>query len=129
MLWQLEADVNKSQQSIVDEFVQVFASGSETGQFDASASQALYLRNGPRLTEWLQPKPGRLVARLQELRESGDAKAVVEHACLSIYGRLPNDDELPRLTAFLDAFGDDSLSGIQALTRSMLCSAEFRLNH
>lgn len=125
--WRLEAEVTKATAGEVAAFAKVFISGNETGAFDATASQALFFRNGAKLTAWLTPRQGSLCERL--LAHEQDLSVAVREAYLSIYSRPPTKSEASLAVDFIQGFESDRLAGLQALVRAMLCSAEFRLNH
>ena len=123
--FQLEQEVDAELRKHVTVFVEAFASESEQSGFDATASQALFLMNDPLLTEWLEPTDGNLLDRLLRLPNDSIAREVY----LSALTRAPTDTESQAVARFLDLFGDDRQPGIQELVRTILCSAEFRLNH
>ena len=124
--WDMEAAVTKAWSSEVAAFAKVFISGNETGAFDATASQALFLRNGDKLTAWLTPAQDNLSQRMFAYKDTAGA---IEEAYWAVYGRQPNADERELAVSFVDEFGPLRLTGYQTLVRAMLCSAEFRLNH
>jgi len=124
--FQLEQAVHDELQAHVDVFVEVFASTNEPSSLNATADQALFLMNGALLAEWLEPAGGNLSDRL--LAHS-DRSKMVHELYFGTLTRAPTDTEIRFVIEFLDSFGDDQKSGIQELIRTILCSAEFRLNH
>lgn len=108
----------------VKQIVAVFATGAP-GSFDATANQALFLRNGTQMGSWLAPRAGNLVGRLQSLKTSQE---VAEEAYLSVLSRQPSASERDTVIAFVDA-EKDRTAAIQQLAWALLTSAEFRLNH
>ena len=82
--------------------------------------------NGALLSGWLKPAGGNLCDRL--LRCS-DRNALVHELYFSTLTRAPTEAEIESADEFLLSFGNDEKSGIQELVRTILCSAEFRLNH
>ena len=124
--FQLEQAVHDEVQSQVDVFVEVFGASNEQRGLNATADQALFLMNGALLSGWLKPAGGNLCDRL--LRCS-DRNALVHELYFSTLTRAPTEAEIESADEFLLSFGNDEKSGIQELVRTILCSAEFRLNH
>jgi hypothetical protein len=112
--------------SHVDTFVSIFGvQGVQTSQFDASANQALFLRNGPLLQSWLTPKGQNLTARLQVL----DASQLAEELYISVFSRPPEAEEVRQIMQFLEDNQAHRETAIRQLVWAALSSAEFRLNH
>lgn len=106
----------------VTPFVRAFGSPAGTAaSFDARMDQALFLANGPTVRNWLAPRPGSLLGRLQKL--SGEP--LVEELYLSTLTRLPDADERQEALAFLARRRD----GHADLAWALLASTEFRFNH
>ena len=124
--FELEQAINGEVQPHIDAFVKTFASNNESRQFDATANQALFLMNSPLLDVWLQPSKNNLVARLQSIQEFA---ALADELYLSIFSRHPNEFEVSAVQHFLNSFAGERVQGLQEITRTLLCSAEFRLNH
>ena len=124
--FEVEQAINGEVQPHIDAFVNTFASNNESRQFDATANQALFLMNSPLLDVWLQPSKNNLVARLQSIH---DIAALSDELYMSIFSRHPNEFEASAVQHFLNSFADKRVQGLQELTRTLLCSAEFRLNH
>lgn len=110
--------------SEVDAFVKVFQTqGIQTSIFDASANQALFLRNGSLLQSWITPKRG-LTAKLAKL----ETPRLLDELYLSVYSRFPGEDEILKLREFIDKQNDRE-AAIADLVWASLVSEEFRFNH
>ncbi|MBC8355961.1 MAG: DUF1553 domain-containing protein [Planctomycetes bacterium] len=125
LLWQEEA-LHDSLKSHVDTFVGFFGvAGIQTSQFDASANQALFLRNGAELQNWLEPSGQRLTAHLATL----DGPQLVDEFYFSVFSRPPNAEEVQQVTMFLEEYKENRDAAIEQLVWAALSSAEFRFNH
>ena len=110
----------------VDTFISYFGVvGIQTSQFDASANQALFLRNGALIQTWLAPSGKRLTARLNNL----EAPQFVDEFYFSVFSRPPYDDETKRMMQFLEQNKGNRDAAINQLVWAALSSAEFRFNH
>jgi len=108
--------------------IAIFASqfglvGVQTSRFDASADQALFLRNGSLLQSWVNSSYG-LAAQLQKL----ETDQVAEELYLSVFSRFPSQSEEEQIRTLL-AESKDPKSLIQQLVWASLVSAEFRFNY
>jgi hypothetical protein len=111
----------------VKPFVTAYASApGTTASFDATLDQALFLANGPLVRGWLAPRPGNLTDRLAKL-PTDDAR--VEELFLSVFNRLPTDDERKDVTAYLSSRTADRAKAVEEIVWAMLASVEFRFNH
>jgi hypothetical protein len=93
----------------------------EAQTFDARMDQALFLANGPTVRSWLVSRPGSLLARLEKL--SGPALA--DELYLSVFTRLPDDEERKEVADFLAR----RPKALADLAWGLLASTEFRFNH
>lgn len=100
--------------------------GAQTSQFDASANQALFLRNGPLVQSWLVPSKNNLTARLKKLKTSDQ---IAEELYLSVFSRHPNKMEKAQVAAYLNETQAQANQGLQQLVWAALASDEFRFNH
>jgi hypothetical protein len=124
-LWQ-EESLHDALRSNVDMFVELFGVvGVQTSQFNASADQALFVRNAAVLQTWLQPSGNRLTARLKTL----ETQQLIDEFYFSVFSRPPTAQELEQLSRFLEDNSDNLESAIGQLVWAGLSSAEFRLNH
>ncbi len=124
-VWQEEA-LHEALKGHVKTFAGIFGvPGVQTSQFNASANQALFLRNSSLLQSWLAPSGQNLTARLKEL----DGPPLVEEFCLSVFSRRPEAEEVQQITQFLEDNRADRETAIRQLVWAALCSSEFRFNH
>lgn len=124
-LW-LEETLHDALKSQVDTFVSFFGvAGIQTSQFDASANQALFLRNGALLQSWLEPSGQRLTAHLKTL----DAAQLIDEVYFSVFSRPPDAEEIQQVTQFLAEQHENPDAAIRQLVWAALSSAEFRFNH
>jgi len=75
---------------------------------------------------WLNPRPGNLIYRLERLT-NGDA--VAEELYLSVFTRLPSEEERKEATDFLASHAQNRTAALQDMAWALLASAEFRFNH
>jgi hypothetical protein len=98
----------------------------EGQQFQATLDQALFLRNGPLLRGWLQPRPGNLADRLGRLH---DPAAVAGELYLGVLTRPPTVEEAGEVAEYLKGRTADRTAALGELAWALLASAEFRFNH
>jgi hypothetical protein len=123
--WQEEA-LHDALKRHVDTFVSFFGvTGIQTSRFDASADQALFLRNGTVLQGWLKPSGQRLTAHLKTL----ELPLLVDEFYFSVFSRPPTAEELEQVTLFLKDQKDNRDAALGQLVWAALSSAEFRFNH
>ena len=124
-LWQEEA-LHDALKGHVDTFAGLFGvAGIQTSRFDASANQALFLRNGTVLQNWLAPSDNGLTAHLKTLKPP----QLVDEFYLSVFSRPPTAEEAEQVTLFLKQNQDHLETAIGQLVWAALSSAEFRFNH
>ncbi len=124
-VWQEEA-LDGALKGHVNTFAGLFGvQGVQTSQFNASANQALFLRNSPLLQSWLAPSGQNLTARLEGL----EGPRLAEEFCLSVFSRPPEAEEVQQITQFLEDNQTDRATAIRQLVWAALCSTEFRFNH
>jgi len=125
-LWQEEA-LHGALNRNVTAFITTFGFvGAQSSRFDASADQALFLRNGPLVQSWLVPSGNNLTARLKKLKTSAE---IAEELYLSVFSRLPEQAETEKVAAFLNDNKEQSQQALQQLVWAALSSDEFRFNH
>lgn len=125
-LWQEEV-LHGALKGSVTTFVTTFGIvGAQTSRFDASANQALFLRNGPLVQSWLIPSGNNLTARLMKLESSA---AITEELYLSVFSRFPTEVESEQVTKYLGGNKKPLQQDIQQLVWAALSSDEFRFNH
>ena len=122
-VWQ-EKSLNKALRAHVATFAGVFGNqGVQQSRFDASADQALFLRNGDLVQRWVALKNG-LSDRLAAMKDT----ELAEEFYLSVFSRMPNPDEAKLIKEMLE-HSDDRKAQIRQLVWAGLASAEFRFNH
>jgi hypothetical protein len=101
--------------------------GQPEGQsFQATLDQALLLRNGGTLRNWLAPRPGDLADRLGKM---ADDRALTDELFLSVLTRLPTDEERQTVTLCLKERPKERAATLQDLAWALVNSVEFRFNH
>ena len=101
--------------------------GQPEGQsFQATLDQALLLRNGGTVRNWLAPRTGDLADRLGKLT---DERALTDELFLSVLTRLPMDDERQTVALCLNERPKQRAAAIQDLAWALVNSVEFRFNH
>lgn len=94
--------------------------------FEATLDQTLFLTNGATLRDWLTPRPGSLIERVNGQKDAG---LVAEELYLSILTRMPDEVERKEVADHLARRGNERLAALQDLAWALLTSAEFRFNH
>ncbi|MDG2127362.1 MAG: DUF1549 domain-containing protein [Fuerstiella sp.] len=124
-LWQ-EETLHNALKAHVDTFAGLFGVvGIQTSRFDASADQALFVRNGAALQSWIASGSGQLTSRLNMLQPPD----LIDEFYFSVFSRPPAIGEIHFVTQFLEQQPDDRESAIRKLVWAALSSAEFRFNH
>jgi hypothetical protein len=124
-LWQEEA-LHNALKSHVDTFAGLFGVvGIQTSRFDASANQALFLRNGTALQSWLAPGDRRLTSHLHTLK----TPQLIDDFYFSMFSRPPTTEEIQFVTLFMEQHQDDREAAIGQLVWAAISSHEFRFNH
>ena len=100
--------------------------GQPQDDFFATVDQALFLANAGDLLSWLGPSGENLTARLLNL---DDSKALSDELYLSVLTRMPTDEEVRSVDAYLAARKDDRSKAVTELAWALLTSAEFRFHH
>ncbi len=109
-------------------FVGVYSNppGEAEVDFSPSMGHALFLMNDPGLLAWLKPKSGNLVERLSKL---SDSPAIADELYISALTRLPTDEEIEEVDAYLVANNSRRIEALGELVWALISSAEFRMNH
>jgi mono/diheme cytochrome c family protein len=95
-------------------------------EYNATLQQAMFLSNNPLLDGLLKPQGENLTARLEQI--SGSRQKASE-AFLDLLGRLPDDEELAKAAAYLDARSERPEAAVKQLAWVLIASPEFLLNH
>nr|MBC8290608.1 hypothetical protein [Planctomycetota bacterium] len=100
---------------------------ARTADFTSSAGEALYMSNNETLQKLIEAHDEQGLAwQLGQLKES---RPLVRKAIREVLSREPNDDELKRLSGWLDEQADDRTKVAGQLLWVLVTSAEFRFNH
>ena len=100
------------------------APGQPQGDFYASADQALFTANGSAINSWVAPAGDNATERIIRI---ADNRLAAEELYLGILTRMPTEEEVQEVTAFLTQRTDRSKAA-QDLVWGLLSSAEFRFN-
>jgi hypothetical protein len=126
---QIEQTTYDKLQGAVGSIVTLYGAGSGQPQNDffATIDQALFMANGGPLKGWLAPGGGNLTERLGKMTDTGK---LVEELYLSVLTRLPTEEEVADVGAYLNERPKEKRSAaIQEIAWALLTSAEFRFNH
>lgn len=113
----------------VRQFVRIYGVGAGQPQveFFASAEQALFVSNGSAVNGWTAPGGDNVTARMLRAKEPAD---VAEELYLGVLSRLPSDEEIAAVAAYMDERPEDQReAAARELVWGLLTSAEFRFNH
>ncbi len=117
-----EETIYASLGGLIPTFTRVFGGNpGEAQTFDARMDQALFLANGPTVRSWLISRPGSLIARLEKL----SGAALADELYLSVFTRLPDDEERKEVVDFLAR----RPKALADLAWGLIASTEFRFNH
>ena len=119
----VETKVTAALKRPLEDIVTVFASQNTALKFTASANHALYLINGPEISQRLATGEGYLI---DALLASDDDAAMIEQLYLHMYSRKPVPAERKYAQEFIATAGEGKQIAVQELMRTMLCSAEYR---
>jgi hypothetical protein len=102
------------------------AAGQPQGDFFATADQALFAANGGSINGWVAPAAGNVTERITKQE---DPKAAADELYLSVFTRMPTDEERVEVANYLKDRAQDKGAAAQELVWALLNSAEFRFNH
>lgn len=114
-------------ESHVATFAQYFGViGVQTSQFDASANQALFLRNSALIQGWVH----QLAERLSKL----EGLPLAEEFCYRVFSRPPTATEAAQWTGYVEGEPSEGEPNtretrLRELVWAAITSAEFRFNH
>lgn len=94
-------------------------------EFAPSVKGALFLSHDSAVLGLLEKKDGNLIDRLSKL----EAAAAIDEMYLSVFARLPHDDERAEALEYLSAKATAKDAALQAYVWSMLSSSEFAISH
>ena len=102
------------------------AAGQPQGDFFATADQALFAANGGSINAWVAPASGNVTERIIK---NEDPNTAADELYLSIFTRMPTEDERAEVANYLKDRAMDKPAAAQELVWALLNSAEFRFNH
>ncbi|HWA97323.1 MAG TPA: DUF1549 domain-containing protein, partial [Pirellulales bacterium] len=94
--------------------------------FAASLDQALFFGNAGVIDGWIKATPANLADRLQKATTD---RALAEELYLSVFARMPSEDERARVRQYLESRKKDRPLAIEEMIWALLSSNEFRFNH
>ncbi|MGY8771326.1 MAG: DUF1549 domain-containing protein [Pirellulales bacterium] len=110
------------------DFVAAFSNEAKDpeSEFKASVKGALFLLNGDRYLQLLEPQDGNLVDRLSKI---GDSSELADEIYLSVLTRKPTQEEIKEVDDYLAENSERRAVAIGHLAWAMLTSMEFYVNH
>jgi hypothetical protein len=122
-----EAQLDAKEAGRMQNFARLFSAqpGQTEENFLATLDQTLFLKNNIAVRNFIAPQAGNLVERAAKLK---DDKALAEELFLSVFTRLPSDEERKDIAEALKDAKDRSAILVEVVW-AMLASAEFRFNH
>jgi hypothetical protein len=93
--------------------------------YTPAVKQALFLLNDAKLLDLLKPQSGNLIDRLSAMPD----EQVADELFLSIFCRVPDDQERAMINDFLNKHHDNRSVALRQLAWAMLTSMEFAVNH
>lgn len=108
-------------------FLQLYGNrpGETDDGFVSTLDQTLFVKHGGHVRNLIAPRTGSLVERAAKLAEPS---LVAEELFLTVFSRLPSDDERRDIGEMLHAVPNRS-NALADIVWAMLASAEFRFNH
>jgi hypothetical protein len=109
-------------------FVKAFGNpAKETeDEINPSLKGTLFVLNDPTVLGWLNPRPGNLIDRLNQLPDAG---RVAEELYLAVLSRPPSDEERAEVADYLARHAAGRTKALGQLAWALLASAEFSVNH
>lgn len=95
-------------------------------EYNATLQQAMFLTNNSMLDALLKPEGANLTARIARI--DGNT-ARVREAFMDVLGRWPDEVELTKSVAYLDARSERPEAAVKQLVWCLIASPEFLLNH
>lgn len=110
----------------IGSYVQIYggAPGQPQNDFYSSADQALFTANGSSINSWVAPAGDNPTERIIK---STDLRMAAEELYLGTLTRMPTEEEVAEVTAFLET-RPDRTKAAQELVWGLISSAEFRFN-
>lgn len=109
-------------------FVSVLAPGSGPGitEYQSTVQEALFLKNGPKVSAWAKPAGENLAERIRKAAAPAEA---AEELYLSVLTRRPTAEEAELVAKHLTGRDADKPVAIEEMIWGLLTSAEFRFSH
>lgn len=95
-------------------------------EYNATLQQAMFLTNNSMLDGLLKPEGSNLTARIERIEGSG---AKVREAFMNVLGRWPDEEEMAKSVAYLDARSERPQAAVKQLIWVLIADPEFLLNH
>lgn len=124
----VEQSVHAALAGEVAAFVSVLAPGSGPGitEYQSTVQEALFLKNGPKVSAWAKPAGENLAERMRKAATPAD---VAEELYLSVLTRRPTSEEAEVVAKHLTGRDADKVVAIEEMIWGLLTSAEFRFSH
>ncbi len=124
----VEQSVHTALAGEVAAFVSVLAPGSGPGstEYQSTVQEALFLKNGPKVSAWAKPGGGNLAERMLKMATPAE---MAEELYLSVLTRRPTSDEAELVAKHLTGRDSDKAVAIEEMIWGLLTSAEFRFSH
>lgn len=111
-------------------FLKAFANPPKEPEvdFEPTVKAALFLMHDQRVLDLLKPKAGNLIGRVSQI---ADEREMIEELFLAILSRLPSDEDLADVTAYLKQHEGEGnkADALGHLAWALLSSTEFCVNH
>lgn len=109
-------------------FIGVLAPGSGPGitEYQSTVQEALFLKNGPKVSAWAKPSGGNLAERLLKLATPAE---MADELYLSVLTRRPTSEEAELVAKHMIGRDADKAVAIEEMIWGLLTSAEFRFSH
>lgn len=109
-------------------FVSILAPGSGPGstEYQSTVQEALFLKNGPKVSAWAKPGGGNLAERMLKMATPAE---MAEELYLSVLTRRPTSEEAELVAKHLIGRDSDKAVAIEEMIWGLLTSAEFRFSH
>ncbi len=124
----VEEAVHKALAGELADYVRVLAPGSGPGitEYQSTVQEALFLKNGPRVSAWTKPSGGNLAERMLKMTTPAE---MADELYLSVLTRRPTSEEAELVAKHLTGRDADKAVAIEEVIWGLLTSAEFRFSH
>lgn len=123
-----EGKTNEDYTSLQKKFRAAFANEEREPEVDVNATvkASLFLMNDDDVLALLEPKEGNLTDRLGKIKDLGQ---VTDELYLSLFSRLPTNEERSEVSGYLEKHHSRRETAIRQIAWAMLSSIEFCVNH